>query len=450
MFKTILIANRGEIAKRIADAVRPMGVRTVAVYSDADAGAPHTRAADVAVRIGGPAPRDSYLDMDAILEAAKVTGAEAIHPGYGFLSENPVFARKVAEAGLTFIGPPPESMERMKNKAEARRLVSAFDVPVVPGTEDVVSSVEEAKEAAARIGYPVLIKPAGGGGGIGMAAAHDEAGLEKALRQASDRARSAFGRDAVYLERLLETPRHIEVQILGDAFGNTLQLFERECSIQRRHQKVVEEAPSPLFWEGKTELLERIYSAAVRAAKAFGYSNAGTVEFLVDGDEFYFMEMNARLQVEHPVTELTTGIDLIRWQLRIAAGERLDLRQEEVRRSGAAIELRIYAEDPVRFLPAPGTITTWELPEAEGVRLDAGYEAGQQVTPYYDPLLAKLIVAGASRDEAIERTLAAVRSFRIEGEKLKTNLALHERILTDPAFRAGDLDTHFLEKHARP
>ncbi len=450
MFEKILIANRGEIAKRVADAVRPMGVRTVAVYSDADAGAPHTKAADEAVRIGGPAPKDSYLDGRAILDAAKATGAQAIHPGYGFLSESPSFARMVKDAGLSFIGPPPESMERMKDKAEARRLVSAAGVPVVPGTEDVVASAEEARAAAATIGYPVLVKAAGGGGGIGMTRADDEAGLEKAFRAASDRARSSFGDASVYLERCVEDPRHVEVQILGDAFGKTLHLFERECSIQRRHQKVVEEAPSPLHWAGKDALLERIYEAAVRAARAFGYSNAGTVEFLVEGDEFYFMEMNARLQVEHPVTELTTGVDLIPWQLRIAAGEALTLDQPSIVRRGAAIELRIYAEDPVRFFPAPGQIVTWVPPEGEGIRLDAGYEEGQLVTPYYDPLLAKLIVFGESRDQAIERALAAVRDFRIEGDKLKTNLALHERILMDPAFRAGALDTHFLEKHARP
>lgn len=450
MFQKILIANRGEIARRIADVVRPLGVRTVAVYSDADEGAPHTRAADQAVRIGGPAPRESYLDVQAILRAAKETGAEAIHPGYGFLSESPEFARAVSDAGLTFIGPSPETMERMKDKAEARKLVSTYDVPVVPGSDGVVATIEEARAVAEEIGYPLLVKAAGGGGGIGMSLARDEAELEKGFRASSDRAASAFGTGAVYLERYLENPRHVEVQILADTHGTTLQLFERECSIQRRHQKVVEEAPSPLASAGSQRLLERMYAAALHAAEAFGYTNAGTVEFLVDGDEFYFMEVNARLQVEHPVTELITGVELIPWQLRIAAGERLDLRQEEITKSGAAIEMRIYAEDPVRFFPAPGKILTWDPPEGEGIRLDAGYEAGQQVTPYYDPLLAKLIVSGSDRDEAIERALFAVRSFKVEGDKLKTNLALHERILMDPAFRAGELDTRFLEKHALP
>ncbi|HEY0840716.1 MAG TPA: biotin carboxylase N-terminal domain-containing protein [Vulgatibacter sp.] len=450
MFEKILIANRGEIARRIADAVRPMGVRTVAVYSDADEGAPHVRAADEAVALGGLAPKDSYLDAAKLLDAARATGAQAIHPGYGFLSESPGFARAVQQAGLTFIGPSPESMERMKDKAEARRLVSAAGVPVVPGTEETVESLDEAKAIAASIGYPVLVKAAGGGGGIGMTRADDEAALEKALRTSRDRARSAFGNEAVYLERCIENPRHVEVQVLGDSRGHLVHLFERECSIQRRHQKVLEEAPSPLHWAGKDELLGRMYEAALRAARAFGYSNAGTVEFLVDGDRFYFMEMNARLQVEHPVTEMTTGVELIPWQLRIAAGEELTLRQEEISRAGAAIEMRIYAEDPVRFLPAPGRIVTWDAPSGEGVRLDAGYEAGQAVTPYYDPLLAKLIAYGPTREAAIDRALGAVRGFRVEGEKLKTNLALHERILQDAAFKAGDLDTHFLEKHARP
>ncbi|HWV38445.1 MAG TPA: biotin carboxylase N-terminal domain-containing protein [Vulgatibacter sp.] len=450
MFEKILIANRGEIARRIADAVRPMGVRTVAVYSDADADAPHVKAADEAIALGGMAARDSYLDAGKILEAARSSGAQAIHPGYGFLAENPSFARAVHEAGLVFIGPPPEAMERMKDKAEARRLVSAAGVPVVPGTDDTVESIEDAKAVAASIGYPVLVKAAGGGGGIGMTRADDEAALEKALRTSRDRAKSAFGSDAVYIERCIETPRHVEVQVLGDGHGNLVHLFERECSIQRRHQKVLEEAPSPLHWEGKGELLERMYDAALRAAREFGYSNAGTVEFLVDGDRFYFMEMNARLQVEHPVTELTTGVELIPWQLRIAAGEPLTLAQEAISRSGAAIEMRVYAEDPIRFFPAPGRIVEWVPPAGEGVRLDAGYEAGQTVTPYYDPLLAKLIAFGPTREIAIDRALEAVRSFRIEGDKLKTNLALHERILQDAAFRAGALDTRFLEKHARP
>lgn len=446
MFDKILIANRGEIAKRIAEAARQMGVRTVAVYSDADQGAPHTRAADEAVHIGAASPRESYLVAENLLRAARETGAQAIHPGYGFLSEDPAFARAVADEGLTFIGPPPASMERMKDKAEARRLVAEVGVPTVPGTDGVVVGLDEAKAAASHIGYPVLVKAAGGGGGIGMLPAKDDAELEKAYRACADRARSAFGADAVYLERYLEAPRHVEVQILGDHHGNLVHLFERECSIQRRHQKVVEEAPSPLHWEGKTALLERMYEAALRAAQAFAYANAGTVEFLVHGDDFYFIEMNARLQVEHPVTELTTGVDLIGWQLRIAAGQRLDLDQASITRAGAAIQMRVYAEDPVRFFPAPGTIVTWQEPVGDGVRVDAGYEAGQMVTPFYDPLIAKLIVSGATRQEAIAKGLMALDNFVIEGEKLKTNLPLHRRILESEAFTGGDLDTHFLTK----
>lgn len=446
MFEKILIANRGEIARRIAQVARQLGVRTVAVYSEADAGAPHVKEADEAIAIGPASPRESYLVAEKILAAAKERGAQAIHPGYGFLSENPDFVRAVDEAGLTFIGPSARTMEKMKDKAEARRIVARAGVPVIPGSDGPVEGFEAAKEAAERIGYPVLVKAAGGGGGIGMMPAANEAELEKALRACGDRARSAFGVETVYLERYLEAPRHVEVQILGDAHGNLVHLYERECSIQRRHQKVVEEAPSPLYWEGKTALLERIYEAARRAARAFDYENAGTVEFLVQGDEFYFIEMNARLQVEHPVTEFITGTDLIGWQLRIAAGEKLDLRQEAIERRGAAIQLRIYAEDPVRFFPAPGTIAVWEEPKGEGVRVDAGYEAGQVVTPFYDPLLAKLIVHAEDRPAAIRRALGAVEGFRIEGEKLKTNLPLHRRILQSEAFSAGALDTHFLAK----
>lgn len=446
MFEKILIANRGEIARRIAQVARQLGVRTVAVYSEADAGAPHVKEADEAIAIGPASPRESYLVAEKILAAAKERGAQAIHPGYGFLSENPDFVRAVDEAGLTFIGPSARTMEKMKDKAEARRIVARAGVPVIPGSDGPVEGFEVAKEAAERIGYPVLVKAAGGGGGIGMMPAANEAELEKALRACGDRARSAFGVETVYLERYLEAPRHVEVQILGDAHGNLVHLYERECSIQRRHQKVVEEAPSPLYWEGKTALLERIYEAALRAARAFDYENAGTVEFLVQGDEFYFIEMNARLQVEHPVTEFITGTDLIGWQLRIAAGEKLDLRQEAIERRGAAIQLRIYAEDPVRFFPAPGTIAVWEEPKGEGVRVDAGYEAGQVVTPFYDPLLAKLIVHAEDRPAAIRRALGAVEGFRIEGEKLKTNLPLHRRILQSEAFSAGALDTHFLAK----
>ncbi len=449
MFKKLLIANRGEISRRIGAVARGMGISTVAVYSDADAELPFVKEADEAVRLGPAPAKESYLHIPAVLEAARKTGAEAIHPGYGFLSENAEFASACQQADLVFVGPPPEAMLRMKDKSQARKLVAAAGVPVVPGTEDVVPDVPSAIAEAERIGYPVLCKAAGGGGGIGMAAAKDPAELEKVFRQCTDRARAAFGREGVYLERYFPAPRHIEVQILGDHHGHLIHGLERECSIQRRHQKVVEEAPSPLFANGENaEVAQRLFTAAVAAAKAFGYANAGTVEFLYSEGNVYFIEMNARLQVEHPVTELTTGLDLIGWQLRIAAGERLTVRQEDVRRQGAALEFRIYAEDPVKFFPSPGPLKVYATPSGEGVRVDSGYAEGNTVTPNYDPMIAKLIVSGATRAEAIERSIAALEQYRVEG--IKTNIPLHLRILRDPTFRAGQLDTRFLEHHAKP
>ncbi|WP_223636383.1 acetyl/propionyl/methylcrotonyl-CoA carboxylase subunit alpha [Corallococcus sp. EGB] len=449
MFQKLLIANRGEIARRIGAVARGMGVKTVAVYSDADANLPFVKEADEAVRIGPAPAKDSYLSIPAILEAAKKTGAQAVHPGYGFLSENGEFAQACADAGLTFVGPPPAAMTRMKDKSQARKLVSAAGVPVVPGSDGVLPDVQSALEAAERIGYPVLCKAASGGGGIGMAAASNPAELEKVYRQCTDRAKAAFGREGVYLERYFPAPRHIEVQILGDTHGHLIHGLERECSIQRRHQKVVEEAPSVLFANGRNAgLADTLFTAAVKAAKAFGYANAGTVEFLYSDGQVYFIEMNARLQVEHPVTELTTGLDLIGWQLRIAAGEKLTVKQEDVKRKGAALEFRIYAEDPVKYFPSPGPLKVFQPPTGEGVRLDSGYAEGDVVTPNYDPMIAKLIISGATRDEAIARAVKALESFRIEG--IKTNIPLHLRILKDPAFSAGELDTHFLDHHAKP
>jgi len=449
MFRKLLIANRGEIARRINAVARGMGLKTVAVYSDADEKLPFVREADEAVRIGPPPAKDSYLNVAAVLDAARRTGAEAIHPGYGFLSENGDFAKACTDAGLVFVGPPPEAMARMKNKAEARRLAQAAGVPVVPGSLGVVPDAAQAQVEADRIGYPLLCKAAGGGGGIGMAVARDASEVEKAFRQCADRAKAAFGREGVYLERYFPAPRHIEVQILGDHHGNLIHCLERECTIQRRHQKVVEEAPSPLFEGGKhAELRPRLFEAAKAAALAFGYANAGTAEFLYSDGGFYFIEMNARLQVEHPVTELTTGVDLIGWQLRIAAGETLTVRQDDVQRKGAAMEFRIYAEDPVKFLPSPGPLKVFQAPKGEGVRLDAGYEAGNVVTPNYDPMIAKLIISGKDRAQVLSRAEAALAGFEIEG--IKTNVPLHRRIVADPAFRAGELDTHFLEHHAKP
>jgi len=448
MFRRLLIANRAEIARRINRVAQQMGISTIAVYSEADAALPFVREANQAVLIGPAPPKSSYLNSAAVLEAARKTGAEAIHPGYGFLSENPDFARACTEAGFAFVGPTPESMARMKDKSQARKLVQAAGVPIVPGSDGVVADARRAAEEAERIGFPVLCKAAGGGGGIGMAVANNQAELEKVFRQCADRARAAFGRESLYLERYFAAPRHIEVQVLGDGGGQIIHLLERECSIQRRHQKVVEEAPSPFFADGgRSAMADQMFQAAITAAKAFGYQNAGTVEFLVADGSFYFIEMNARLQVEHPITELTTGMDLIGWQLRIAAGEELTVRQQDVRRSGAAIEFRIYSEDPVKFLPSPGTITRLLVPSGEGVRVDAGYEEGNAITPYYDPLIAKLIVAGRSRAEAIERSVRALETFCIEG--VKTNLALHRWIAQDAAFRAGQIDTAFLERRAR-
>jgi acetyl-CoA carboxylase biotin carboxylase subunit len=448
MFRRLLIANRGEIARRINRVALGMGLETVAVYSDADAGSPYVREATRAVRIGPPPARESYLNTEALLAAAHETGAEAIHPGYGFVSESADFARACTEAGLVFVGPPPEAMARMKDKSRARVLAGEAGVPLVPGSAGVVADVGAAAIEAERIGYPILVKAAGGGGGIGMAVANTAGELEKAFRQSADRAKAAFGREGVYLESYFPMPRHVEVQVLGDAHGHLLHVLERECSIQRRHQKVVEEAGSPLFLAGQNAaLLASMEAAALAAARAFGYANAGTVEFLVSEGAFYFIEMNARLQVEHPVTELTTGLDLIRWQLRIAAGETLDVKQEEVRRAGHALEFRIYAEDPVRFLPSPGPLSVFRPPEGEGVRVDAGYAQGDVVTPHYDPMIAKLIVSGPDRPTAIQRAERALADFQVEG--IKTNIPLHLRIVRDAAFQAGALDTHFLEKHAK-
>jgi acetyl-CoA carboxylase biotin carboxylase subunit len=448
VFQKLLIANRGEIARRLTAVARGMGLKTVVVYSDADANLPFVREADEAVRIGPGPAKDSYLSFSAVIDAAKKTGAQAIHPGYGFLSESADFAAACQKAGLVFVGPPAEAMARMKDKSQARQIVQAAGVPIIPGSPEIVPDFAAATRVAEQVGFPLLCKAAAGGGGIGMTVANDLSQLERALQQSNDRAKSAFGREGVYLERYFPAPRHIEVQILGDLHGHTIHCLERECSIQRRHQKVVEEGPSPLFAGGKhADLQARMFDAALKAANAFGYANAGTVEFLYADGDFYFIEMNARLQVEHPVTELTTGLDLIGWQLRIAAGEKLTVEQSTVRRTGAAMEFRIYAEDPVKFFPSPGTIKTWTVPKGEGVRLDAGYEAGSAVTPFYDPMIAKLIISGATRDQAIQRAAAALEGFVVEG--IKTNIPLHRRIVADAAFQAGELNTRFLEEHAR-
>ncbi|GGO05551.1 hypothetical protein GCM10010116_10870 [Microbispora rosea subsp. aerata] len=440
MFDSVLVANRGEIARRIIRTVRGMGLRAIAVHSEADADLPFVREADDAVLLGPAHPAQSYLDVDKVLQAARTTGARAVHPGYGFLAENAAFARAVIDAGLVWIGPDPKAIEQMGDKINARNLMEAAGVPVAAGTREPVSDLAQAERAAEEIGYPVMVKAAGGGGGIGMGVARDGESLAKAFEQATRAAARFGGEPAILLERYIERARHVEVQILGLADGTVVALGERDCSVQRRHQKVVEESPSP----GVTpELRERMLAAAVRAGQAVGYRGAGTVECLVDADaqDFVFLEMNTRLQVEHPVTELVTGLDLVEHQIRIAAGEVYSV---EPRVTGHAIEFRVYAEDPRRFLPGPGKIGVWEEPVGEGVRVDSGYAAGNTVTPFYDPLMAKLCVVGATREEALRRGREAVAAFRVEGPK--HNLPFCAELLDHPDFVSGDYDTGLVSR----
>jgi acetyl-CoA carboxylase biotin carboxylase subunit len=445
MFGKVLVANRGEIAVRIIRALREAGIASVAVFSDADRASLAVQMADEAAHLGPAAALQSYLSIDKIIEAARRHGAEAIHPGYGFLSENAEFAEACQAAGLVFIGPSPAAIRRMGSKTEARKIAIAAGAPVVPGTESAVSDVGEARKIARGLGYPVLLKAAAGGGGKGMRRVDREAELEAAIRDASSEAGRAFGSGEVYLEKLVLEPRHIEIQVLGDRHGHLIHLGERECSIQRRHQKVIEECPSPVMAEFP-ELRARMGEAALKIARAAEYSNAGTLEFLVDGDRnFYFLEMNTRLQVEHPVTELVTGIDLVQWQLRIAAGERLTIAQEDVDWSGCAIECRIYAEDPEnQFLPSPGRITRLQEPSGPGIRLDSGVYEGWAAPMDYDPLLAKLAVWASSREAAIARMRRALEEYRIGG--IRTNRALFSEIMEDECFRAGHFSTAFLEQ----
>jgi acetyl-CoA carboxylase biotin carboxylase subunit len=443
MLDSVLVANRGEIARRVIRTARRLGVTAVAVYSDADAELPYVREADQAVHIGPAQPALSYLNGAAIIDAARKTGAAAVHPGYGFLAENADFAGQVIAAGLTWVGPDPAAIEQMGDKIRARNLMERAGVPVSPGSREPVTDEAAAVAEADRIGYPVMVKAAAGGGGIGMGVASGEAELRAAFATARSRAERFFGSPEILIERYVERARHVEVQILGLADGTVLALGERDCSVQRRHQKVAEETPSPGV---SPALREQMLAAAVRAGQAVGYRSAGTVECLVDTDagSFVFLEMNTRLQVEHPVTELVTGLDLVEQQFRIAAGEPPSLDPAAVHSSGHALELRVYAEDPVRFLPAPGTITRWEEPAGEGVRVDAGYQAGNTVTPYYDPLLAKLCVHGADRVQALARARDAVAAFAVEGPK--TNLAFHAELLASPDFVSGDYDTSLVSK----
>ncbi len=443
----ILVANRGEIALRIMKTAREMGIKTVAVYSEADATAPHVRYADEAVCIGPPASGESYLRMDKLLQVARDTNSDAIHPGYGFLSENPVFADEVKQAGLTFIGPNAHSMRTMGDKLSAKDAVGKYDIPLVPGSDGEVTDPAVGRAIANDIGYPVLIKASAGGGGKGMRIIYDDASFVEQMQLAINEAKSAFGNGAVFVEKFVEKPRHIEIQVLADGHGNVVHLFERECSIQRRHQKVIEEAPSAVL---TPELRKTMGDAAVKVAKACDYIGAGTVEFLVDKHlNFYFLEMNTRLQVEHPVTELITGLDLVREQIRIARGETLGYGQNDIRMYGHAIEARVYAEDPrENFMPSTGTLQVYRLPNGPGVRVDDGFEEGMQVPIFYDPMLSKLIVYAQDREQAMDRMIRACQEYQIHG--IQHTLPFVSYVMKHEAFRSGDFDTNFVKECFTP
>jgi acetyl-CoA carboxylase biotin carboxylase subunit len=448
MFKRILIANRGEIAVRVIRACRELGIESVAVFSQADRAALHVREADYAVPVGPAPAAQSYLATDNILEAARITKADAVHPGYGFFSENAGFARAVEAAGLTWIGPPPSAIEQMGDKVEARKLMAAAGVPVVPGSPGTLEGEAEVRTVANKIGFPIMLKAAAGGGGKGMRLVENEKELASAVRTVASEAKSSFGDGRFYVEKFVNRPRHIEIQVFADKQGNTVHLFERECSIQRRNQKVVEESPSPFI---TPEMRRAMGEVAVRAARAVNYVSAGTVEFLADADRnFYFLEMNTRIQVEHPVTELVTGIDLVKAQIQVAAGAPLPFRQEDLGQRGWAVECRVYAEDPVAgFVPAPGKIETLKFPDGPGVRVDGGVYSGAEVPVFYDPMIAKLATWGRDRLEAIERMRRALDEFTIAGE-LTTNLEFHRWIMRHPRFINGDFDTNFIKQEYHP
>ncbi|WP_036679579.1 acetyl-CoA carboxylase biotin carboxylase subunit [Daejeonella oryzae] len=442
--KKILIANRGEIALRIMRSAREMGIKTVAVYSEADRNALHVRYADEAICIGPAASSQSYLVIDKIIDACKQSGADAIHPGYGFLSENASFARQVSEAGITLIGPSPEAMEIMGNKLSAKAAALKYNIPMVPGTEQAITDMGEAKDRAEEVGFPILIKAAAGGGGKGMRIVEKASDFEEQMHAAISEATSAFGDGSVFIERYVSSPRHIEIQVLGDTHGNIVHLFERDCSVQRRHQKVIEEAPSSVL---SPELRAKMGKCAVDAARSCNYTGAGTVEFILDENlDFFFLEMNTRLQVEHPVTEMITGVDLVKEQIRVARGEVLSFKQEDLSITGHAIEVRVYAEDPKNnFLPDIGTLQTYVTPKGPGVRVDDGFEQGMEIPIYYDPMIAKLITYGKDRTEAIERMLRAIDEYQITG--IQTTLAFGKFVLQHQAFVSGNFDTHFVEKY---
>ncbi|CAM4248968.1 biotin carboxylase [Bacillus manliponensis] len=440
MFQKVLIANRGEIAVRIIKTCQKLGIGTVAIYSEADEHALHVKLADEAYLIGGPRVQESYLNLEKIIEVAKKTNAEAVHPGYGLLSENTTFAARCEEEGIVFIGPPKEVIARMGSKIESRKAMLEADVPIVPGISTNIPNVEEAKEIANQIGYPLMLKASAGGGGIGMQVIETEQALIKAFESNKTRAQNFFGNGEMYMERLITNAHHIEIQVLADTKGNVVYLWERECSVQRRNQKVIEEAPSPFLDESTRTAMGEV---AVKAAKALGYVNAGTIEFLVDDEKnFYFLEMNTRLQVEHPVTEEITGLDLVEQQLRIASGEALSFTQDEVKRSGHAIEARVYAEDPKTFFPSPGKITALTLPSS--IRIDHFVEEGVTITPFYDPMIAKIIAHGETREEAIQKLQSALQELQIEG--IKTNTSMLLQVLEDEVFQGGIYTTSFVAK----
>ena len=445
--KKLLIANRGEIALRIMRSAKEMGIATVAVYSEADRNALHVRYADEAVCIGPAASNQSYLVVEKIIDACKQTGAEAIHPGYGFLSENAAFARAVEKAGLVLVGPSPEAMEMMGNKLSAKAAALKYNIPMVPGTEEAISDIEEAKNRAIEVGFPILIKAAAGGGGKGMRIVENAADFEEQMHLAVSEATSAFGDGAVFIERYVGSPRHIEIQVLGDNHGNIVHLFERDCSVQRRHQKVIEEAPSSVL---TPEIREKMGKCAVDVARSCNYTGAGTVEFILDENlDFFFLEMNTRLQVEHPVTELITGLDLVKEQIKIARGEKLSFIQEDIAMKGHAIELRVYAEDPAtNFLPDIGTLETYRLPQGPGVRVDDGFEEGMEIPIYYDPMIAKLITYGENRAQAIERMIRAIDEYQITG--IETTLGFGKFVMQHEAFTSGNFDTHFVKNYFKP
>ena len=442
MFKKIVIANRGDVAIRVQRACHEMGIKTVAVHSTADSSAMNVRLADESVCIGPPTSRDSYLNIPAILSAASISGADAIHPGVGFLSENPAFAQIVSDHGLTFIGPKPEHIKVMGDKIEAKKMALELGIPCVPGSDGAIRTTDEALLVAKDIGFPIIVKAAAGGGGKGMQIAFSETELSNAIKLAQSEAEASFGSGEVYIERYLANPRHIEIQIIGDKFGNVVHLGERDCSLQRRHQKILEETPSPALTK---KVRNDIGALAATAMKKFGYESLGTIEFLYENGEFYFIEMNTRLQVEHPITEMVTGIDLVQKQIQISAGEPLGISQDEVSLKGHSIECRINAEDPENFIPSPGKIADYHPPGGFGIRIDSGIYAGYEIPPHYDSLIAKLIVHGQNREQCLSRLQRALDEFVIGN--IKTTIALHQKLLSTKNFIDGEYDIHWLEKH---